>query len=134
MVTEHGLETVPRADVDIPSGKKKVPAPWDRAVDVDAERPPAPYSPGAGVAPPRPRPSTAGTPARLLHDKTCMVPEDDASLAPATQRRLVRLPGKMDGTYNPITHRWTVPPEDVREIDREAMPPGMRSKLGHWRS
>lgn len=146
MVTPNGLETVPRADVDIPSGVMKVPAPWDRLpedhdpgpAEVDHSGGYPPYSPGTGVEPPRASyysPGSNGlTPhRRLLHDKNYFVPEDDPKLVPATQRRPVELPKKMDGTYNPITHQWAVPPSDVREMDREALPPGMRGKLGYFR-
>lgn len=81
---------------------------------------------------PRPYSPAAGTPHRLLHGKECYVPEDDPALMSAAQRRPVELPKKLDGTYNPITHQWTVPPADTRELDREAMPPGMRSKLNYF--
>ena len=145
VVTEQGLETVPRADVDVPSGVMKIPAPWDRlpedhdptaaaaaaAAYVDRGYPP--YSPGAGVEAPRLySPAGISTPRRLLHKKNVFVPEDDPALAPSTQRRPVELPKKMDGNYNPITHQWVVPPSDAREMDREAMPPGWRSKLGYF--
>jgi len=135
VVTERGLETMPRADVDILSGKMKVPAPWDRLPEdyhppSSPHQPTAgdahPYSPGCGVQAPRPYSPATGTPNRLLHGKSSYWPEDDPRAA--TQRRLVDLPKKMDGTYNPLTHKWTVPPSDTREMDREAPPSGLRSR------
>jgi hypothetical protein len=39
----------------------------------------------------------------------------------------------LDGTYDPITHRWVVLPCDAAHYDREAMPPGMRSKANLYR-
>ena len=43
----------------------------------------------------------------------------------------MELPKKMDGNYNPITHQWVVPPNDTREMDREALPSGLRGKGGY---
>jgi hypothetical protein len=64
---------------------------------------------------------------RLLRDHQFIVPEDDPNDL-STQRKHVPPPRTMDGTYDPITHRWIVLPSDAAMLDREAMPPGLRSK------
>ena len=85
--------------------------------------------PGRGVSPSgafRPRSPGTRSP-RLLRDHRVAGPEDDPN-ALATQRRATPPPAGLDGTYDPITHRWVVEPSDARALDREAMPPGQRSK------
>lgn len=132
VVTDQGLKTVPRSDVDVRSGVMRVPAPWDRAENF-SEDPAAecawPPSPGRGVSPSGAfRPQSPGTRSpRLLRDHRFAVPEDDPNDL-ATQRRATPPPAGLDGTYDPITHRWVVEPADSRALDREAMPPGQRSK------
>ena len=133
VVGAKGLETAFRADVDFRSGVAKVPAPWDRAENYPAEDPLAaaawPASPGRGVSPASPfRPASPGTRSpRLLRDHQIGVPEDDPNDL-NTQRKRVPPPAKLDGVYDPINHRWIVMPADAAELDREAMPPGLRSK------
>ena len=86
--------------------------------------------PGRGVSPSgafRPRSPGTRSP-RLLRDHRFAVPEDDPTDL-ATQKRAAPPPAGSDGTYDPITHRWVVEPTDASALDREAMPPGQRSKL-----
>ena len=73
VVTDGGLKTIPRSDVDVPSGVMRVPAPWERAENF-SEDPAAecawPPSPGRGVSPSgafRPRSPGTRSP-RLLRD------------------------------------------------------------------
>ena len=74
------------------------------------------------------RPPSPGTSSpRLLRNHQFAIPEDDPNDL-ATQKRLVRPPGKLEGIYDPILHRWVIAPTDARDLDREAMPPGLRSK------
>ena len=110
-----------------------MPAPWERAENFPSEDPLAerawPASPGRGVSPSSPyRPASPGTRSpRLLRNHQIVVPEDDpADLN--TQRKHVPPPPKLDGVYDPINHRWVVMPSDASALDREAMPPGLRSK------
>jgi hypothetical protein len=133
VVGAKGLETAFRADVDFRSGVAKVPAPWDRAENYPEDDPLAdqawPASPGRGVSPSSPyRPASPGTRSpRLLRDHQIVVPEDDPNDL-ATQRKHVPPPSRLDGVYDPINHRWVVMPSDASVLDREAMPPGLRSK------
>jgi hypothetical protein len=133
VVGAKGLETAFRADVDFRSGVAKVPAPWDRAENYPEDDPLAdqawPASPGRGVSPSSPyRPASPGTRSpRLLRNHQIVVPEDDPNDL-ATQRKHVPPPSRLDGVYDPINHRWVVMPSDASVLDREAMPPGLRSK------
>ena len=133
VITDEGMRTLPRADVDVKSGVMRVPPPWERAEHFDRPDPLAeqswPPSPGRGVSASAPfRPPSPGTSSpRLLRNHQFAIPEDDPNDL-ATQKRLVRPPVKLEGIYDPILHRWVVAPNDARELDREAMPPGLRSK------
>lgn len=134
VVGANGLESRFRADVSFSgSGVMRVPAPWDKVENYPEDDPLSeqswPASPGRGVSPTGPfRPSSPGTRSpRLLRNNQIIVPEDDPNDL-GTQRKHVQPPGKLDGTYDPITHHWIVLPTDQGLIDREAMPPGLRSK------
>jgi len=148
--TLHGLQTVVgagglvtqhRGDIcHRHTGVAKIPAPWDRLENYERDDPLAavswPASPGRGVSPTKPfRPSSPSgnrSPTRLLRNNQVQIPEDNPHDI-NTSRRSVQRPGKLDGTYDPITHRWVVLPCDAAHYDREAMPPGMRSKANLYR-
>jgi hypothetical protein len=85
VVSDKGLVTIPCANVDIPSGVRKIPAPWERAEnyvesELLSEVPTSPMSPTShGAFSPSSARDSHGSPKPLYRDHARMVAEDDPS-------------------------------------------------------
>ncbi|EEH52719.1 uncharacterized protein MICPUCDRAFT_52537 [Micromonas pusilla CCMP1545] len=147
VVSDKGLVTIPCANVDIPSGVRKIPAPWERAEnyvesELLSEVPTSPMSPTShGAFSPSSARDSHGSPKPLYRDHARMVAEDDPSDHHTELRRVLFYtlcwrcdpPRLLSGEYDPIRHEWTSPPKDAECLDREALPHGHRSLHNHYR-